>query len=72
MEKAEMRVPRRALKCPLAVPEKIFGLTLILDFFDRCAQPCSLVPPQAALAGFARNDRHYYTDIEPHSPSSVG
>ena len=37
----------------LAVPEKIFGLTLILDFFDRGAKPCSLVPPPAALAGFA-------------------
>ena len=48
-----MRLPRRILKCPLAVPEKIFGLTLILDFFDRGAKPCSLYPPLAALAGFA-------------------
>jgi len=39
---------------PLAVPEKIFGLPLVLDFFDRCANPCSLYPPLAALAGVAR------------------
>ena len=45
---------RRARSCfatPLAVPEKIFGLPLFLDFFDRCANPCSLFPPPAALAG---------------------
>ena len=40
---------------PLAVPEKIFGLPLFLDFFDRCANPCSLYPPPAALAGVARH-----------------
>ena len=28
-------------KCPVAVPEKIIGLTLILDFFDRCTR-CAL------------------------------
>ena len=35
---------RRARSCfatPLAVPEKIFGLPLFLDFFDRCANPRS-------------------------------
>ena len=55
---------RRARSCfatPLAVPEKIFGLPLFLDFFDRCADPCSLYPPPAALAGSpacgARNGR---------------
>ena len=37
------------------MPEKAVGLTLILGFFDRCAKPCSLYPPQAALAGFAAN-----------------
>ena len=45
---------RRARSCfatPLAVPEKIFGLPLFLDFFDRCANPCSLYPPPAVLAG---------------------
>ena len=49
---------RRARSCfatPLAVPEKIFGLPLFLDFFDRCANPCSLYPPPAALAGVARH-----------------
>ena len=34
---------------PVAVPEKIFGLTLILDFFDRCHSLVSLPPPQAAV-----------------------
>ena len=49
---------RRARSCfatPLAVPEKIFGLPLFLDFFDRCAKVCSLHPPPAALAGVARH-----------------
>ena len=34
---------------PVAVPEKIFGLTLILDFFDRCHSLTSLYLPLAAL-----------------------
>jgi len=36
-----------------AVPEKIIGLTLILDFFDRCTQIASLHPPPAALGNLA-------------------
>jgi len=32
-----------------AVPDKIFGLTLFLDFIDRCTALGSLHPPQAAL-----------------------
>ena len=32
-----------------AVPEKIIGLTLFLDFFDRCTALGSLLPPLAAL-----------------------
>ena len=31
-----------------AVPEKIIGLTLFLDFFDRCTALGSLLPPPAA------------------------
>ena len=31
------------------VPDKIFGLTLILDFIDHCHSLRSLLPPQAAL-----------------------
>jgi len=31
------------------VPEKIFGLTHFLDFFDRCHSLTSLFPPLAAL-----------------------
>ncbi len=34
---------------PVAVPEKIIGLTLSLDFFDRCHSLRSLLPPPAAL-----------------------
>ena len=34
---------------PVAVPEIIFGLTLILDFFDRCHSLTSLYLPLAAL-----------------------
>ena len=34
---------------PVAVPEKIIGLTLILDFFDRCHSLVFLPPPQAAV-----------------------
>ena len=37
---------------PVAVPEKIFGLTLILDFFGRCHSFVSLPPPQAAVDSF--------------------
>ena len=36
-------------RCPVAVPEKIIGLTLFLDFFDRCHSLGSLLPPPAAL-----------------------
>ena len=44
---------RRARSCfatPLAVPEKIFGLPPLLDFFDRCANPLLAV----SAAGGAR------------------
>ena len=34
---------------PVAVPEKIIGLTLFLDFFDRCLSLASLHLPPAAL-----------------------
>ena len=33
----------------VAVPDKIFGLTLFLDFIDRCHSLWSLYPPPAAL-----------------------
>ena len=35
---------------PVAVPDKIFGLTLFLDFIDRCHSLRSLLPPHAALS----------------------
>jgi hypothetical protein len=34
---------------PVAVPDKIFGLTRSLDFVDRCHSLKSLYPPPAAL-----------------------
>ena len=34
---------------PVAVPDKIFGLTLVLDFIDRGHSLSSLNPPPAAL-----------------------
>jgi len=34
---------------PVAVPEKIIGLSLILNFFDRCHSLHSLHPPPAAV-----------------------
>ena len=34
---------------PVAEPDKIFGLTLFLDFIDRCHSLRSLHPPPAAL-----------------------
>ena len=41
---------RQSARSPVAVPVKIFGLTLILDFIDRCHSLSSLYLPLAALA----------------------
>ena len=41
-------------RCPVAVPDKIFGLTLSLDFIDRCHSLPSLLPPLAALGSLPR------------------
>ena len=43
---------------PVAVPDKIFGLTLILDFIDRCHSLTSLYPPQAALGSLPTGHLH--------------
>jgi len=48
---------RNALVARFAVPDKIFGLTLILDFIDRCTSKTSLYLPQAALGLFAQSKR---------------
>ena len=37
----------------LAVPEKRFGLSLFLAFFDRCGISARLLPPPAAPAGYS-------------------
>ena len=51
-QKIKVLPPSRlaANKCPVAVPDKIFGLTLILNFIDRCHSLCSLDLPLAAVA----------------------
>ena len=49
----EPMVPRP----PVAVPEKIVGLTLILDFFDRGHSLTSLHPPPAALGSLPLRGR---------------
>ena len=41
---------RASARLPVAVPEKIFGLALLLDFFDRGHSLTSLHPPPAALS----------------------
>ena len=43
---------------PVAVPDKIIGLTLFLDFIDRCHSLTSLYLPQAALGSLPRTDSH--------------
>ena len=37
-----------------AVPDKIFGLTLILDFIDHCTALPSLTPPPAAVGSLTQ------------------
>ena len=39
----------RSIAPPVAVPDKIIGLTLFLDFIDRCHSLPSLPPPLAAV-----------------------
>ena len=48
---------------PVAVPDKIFGLTLILDFIDRCHALSSLHPPPAALASLPNSTTSAYASI---------
>ena len=56
-----------------AVPDKIFGLTLFLDFIDRCHSLCSLTPPPAAVASLPildnRTAAHKCINIEPTKQS---
>ena len=50
-----MWLPTAAYCCyPVAVPDKIFGLTLFLDFIDRCHSLPSLHLPQAALGSLPK------------------
>ena len=50
---------------PVAVPEKIIGLTLFLDFFDRCHSLTSLYLPQAALGSLPTGLLHFVFQIPP-------
>ena len=40
----------------VAVPDKIIGLTLFLDFIDRCHSLASFLPPQAAVGSLPPRD----------------
>ena len=53
--------------CPVAVPKKIFGLSLFLDFFDRCH---SLLLASSA-AGSARSRPHFDTAAYSISPRQL-
>ena len=58
------------MSLPVAVPDKIFGLTPILDFIDRCHSLRSLHPPQAALPSLpnsttSANTSDFYTGRHP-------
>jgi hypothetical protein len=44
-------------RAPVAVADKIFGLTPILDFIDRCHSLASLPLPLAAVGSLPREDR---------------
>ena len=51
------------MSLPVAVPDKIFGLSLFLDFIDRCHALCSLYPPLAALASLPNSTTSAYSSI---------
>ena len=51
------------LSVPVAVPDKIFGLALSLDFIDRCHSLGSLFPPPAAVASFPDGAAASLTDL---------
>ena len=44
-------------RAPVAVPDKIFGLTPILDFIDRCHSLASLPLPLAAVGSLPWEDK---------------
>ena len=52
------RRPAGGKQVPVAVPEKIYGLTLILDFVDRCHSLTSLYLPLAALGSLPTGLSH--------------
>jgi hypothetical protein len=51
-----------ALLARFAVPEKIFGLTLILDFFDRCTQTPLAVSATGGARAFGPKQALYQTE----------
>ena len=52
------------MRLPVAVPDKIFGLSLSLDFIDRCHSLRSLLPPQAALPALPNSTMPAYKQPE--------
>ena len=59
------------MSLPVAVPDKIFGLSLFLDFIDRCHALCSLYPPLAALASLPNSIISAYAYILPRGMGIV-
>ena len=55
-------------KCPVAVPDQIFGLTLSLDLIDRCHSLTSLHLPLAALGSLPTG--HFFAQPAAEPPSS--
>ena len=54
------------MRLPVAVPDKIFRLTLFLDFIDRCHSLRSLSPPQAALPSLPNSTTSAYEQRKDH------
>ena len=57
---------------PVAVPEKIIGLTHFLDFFDRCHSLTSLHLPQAALRSLPPNGLVTFSPAAKITPTPKG
>ena len=59
------------MSLPVAVPDKIFGLTLVLDFIDRCHSLRSFHPPQAALPSLPNSTTSAYKQLRIFSSAVI-
>ena len=62
---ARLRASHGGCDSPVAVPEKFIGLTLVLEFFDRCHSLSSLFLPLAALASLPTGQLHLVFRVRP-------